>query len=205
MKVPKQRIIIRADNLYKYYVTHGNLTLYVDPLFKPGQRKIITGDVVDVCDSMHEHCRIVNEIKVGDKVYFHYNAIHDDNMIPDTKGHWVIEYDSVFCAVRDGNIIPIGSRILAEPIYDEDIVEIEANGQKRKAKLTKSGIVKELDPEHNLNKARLCYIGSPLIGDEPVPIKPGDVFYYIKNGDFKNSIEGKDYFIMMQDEILSVD
>lgn len=205
MKVPTQKLIIRADNIYNYYAKHGNLTLYVDPLFKPGQRKIITGDVAFVCENMRDGCRIVNEVKAGDKVYFHYNSLSEDNMVPGHPGLWVVEYDSVFCSVRNGDIIMIGSRVLAEPVYDDDIIEIEVDGFKHKAKITPSGLVKQLDPGYNLNKARMSHIGSPLIGDPEVPVKPGDIFYYIKNADFKNNIEGKEYFVMMQDEILAVE
>lgn len=205
MKVPTQKLIIRAENIYNYYATHGNLTLYVDPLFKPGQRKVIVGDVYGVCDEMYPYSKIVNDVKPGDKVYFHYNAINEDALIPGHKGLWLIDYDTVFCAVREGNIIMIGGRILAESIYDDDIVEIDVDGLKQKAKLTPSGLVKEINPAYNMHRARLAHIGSPLIGDDPIPINPGDIFYYIKNGDFKNTIEGKEYFVMMQDEILAVD
>lgn len=205
MKVPAQKLIIQAKDMYDYYAKHGNLTLYVDPMFNPGKRKVIFGDVVAACDTMHHWCNIVPEVQVGDRVYFHYNALSDINAIPDTDGLWVLDYEFVFCAVRNGEIIPIGGRVLAEPMFDEDIVEIDAGGFTAKAKLTESGLVKELNPGHNLSKARLAYIGAPLAGNLPVCIKPGDVFYYIKNGDFKNRIEGKDYFVMLQDEILAID
>lgn len=205
MKVPTQKVIIRADNIYNYYAEHGSLKLYVDPMFKPGQRRVIVGDVHAVCDDMYSYSNIANDLKAGDKVYFHYNAISEDALIPDQKGLWLIDYDRVFCAVRGGEIIMMGGRILAEPVYDEDIVEIDIEGVKQKAKLTASGLVKEINPGHNLVRARLSHMGNPLIGDDHVPIKPGDVFFYIKNADFKNTIEGKDYFVMMQDEILAID
>jgi co-chaperonin GroES (HSP10) len=205
MKVSSQKIIIRSEDIYDYWAKHGNLTLYVDPMFKPGQRKIVTGEVVDVCDTMESWNKISPDILVGDKLYFHYNALKEDNAIPDKSGLWVIDYDTVFCAVRGGQIVMIGGRILAEPIFDNDIVDIDVDGFKHKAKLTSSGLVKELDPGHNMNKAKLMHIGKPRIGDPEVDIKVGDVFYYIKNGDFKNTIEGKEYFVMYQDEILAVD
>lgn len=205
MKVPAQKLIIRAKDMYDYYVKHGNITLYVDPLFNPGKRKIISGDVVAICDLMHPWSTIVPEVVVGDRVYFHYNALAEVNAIPDSDGLWVIEYDFIFCSVRNGKIIPIGGRIFAEPLYDGDIVEVDIGGFTTKAKLTESGLVKEINPGHNLRKAKLAHIGTPRIGDDPVPVKTGDVFYYIENGDFKNSIEGKDYFVMFQDEILAID
>ena len=204
MKTPTNKIIVRASDLYNYYVTKGDLTLYVDPMFKRGVRKTKVAEVVQVPTEMHSWNRTVPEISVGDKVYLHHNALEEYNMIPDSKGLWVIEYDEVLCAVRDGNIIPINGRILAEPIFDDDILEIDYMGSKRKVKMTESGLVKELDPSYNLAKARLSYIGTPQIGETKVPINAGEVFYYIVNADYKNEIEGKEYFVMFQDDIIAI-
>lgn len=204
MKTPTNKIIVRASDLYNYYVTKGDLTLYVDPMFKRGVRKTKVAEVVQVPTEMHGWNKTVPEISVGDKVYLHHNALEEYNMIPDSKGLWVIEYDEVLCAVRDGNIIPINGRILAEPIFDDDILEIDYMGSKRKVKMTESGLVKELDPSYNLAKARLSYIGTPQIGETKVPINAGEVFYYIVNADYKNEIEGKEYFVMFQDDIIAI-
>jgi co-chaperonin GroES (HSP10) len=204
MKVSTNKIIVRAEDLYNYYVSKGDLKLYVDPLFKRGVAKTKVAQVVEVPSEMYGWSRTVPEVHVGDKVYIHHNALEEFNMIPDSKGLWVIEYEDVLCAVRDGNIIPINGRILAEPIFDDDIIEIDYHGAKRKVKMTESGLVKELDPSYNLKKARLAHIGTPQKGDAKVPINKGDVFYYILNADYKNEIEGKEYFVMFQDEIIAI-
>lgn len=205
MRCPNQKIIVKAEDMYNYYAKHGNLTLYVDPLFKRGHRKVRVADVVAIPDKLEDWCRIVPDVRVGDRIYFHYNALKEDNMLPDHKGLWVIQYDQVFCTVRSGEIIMIAGRILAEPMFDDDVVEIDVNGHKQKAKLTASGLVKEINPEHSLKKAKLAHIGNPQVGDDPVPIEKGQIFYYIKNGDFKNEIEGKEYFVMYQEDILAVE
>lgn len=204
MKAPNNKIIVRAKDLYNYYVTKGDLTLYVDPMFKRGVGKTKVAEVVGVPENMHSWNRTVPEVNVGDRVYLHHNALEEFNMVPDSEGLWVIEYEEVLCAVRDGNIIPINGRILAEPIFDDDIVEIDYMGSSRKVKMTPTGLVKELDPTHNLAKARLAYIGTPQIGQTKVPINEGEIFYYILNADYKNNIEGKEYFVMFQDEIIAI-
>jgi co-chaperonin GroES (HSP10) len=205
MKCPNQKIIVKANDIYNYYQEHGSISLYVDPLFKKGQRKVRVAEVVAIPEKLEDWCKIIPDVRVGDKVYFHYNALKEDNMLPDYQGLWVIDYDFIFCTVRDGQINMIGGRILAEPLFDDDIVEIEVDGFKQKAKLTQSGLVKELNPSHSLKKAKLASIGKPLIGEPAIPIQVGDVFYYIKNGDFRNEIEGKDYFVMYQEDVLAIE
>lgn len=205
MRAPNQRIIVRADDMYKYYVQHGSLNLYVDPLYNKGRHKVRSAEVVAVPSGMEYWSKIVPEVQVGDLVYFHYNALTEDSALPDNPGLWVIEYERVFCSVRGGDIVMIGGRILAEPVFDDDITEVEVGGVMTKVKLSKSGLVKELHPEYNLKRARLSYIGTPLIDHDAVPIKTGDVFYYVSNGDFVNNINGKDYFVMFQEDILAID
>lgn len=205
MKAPKHKIIVRADNMYNYYVKHGNLTLYVDPMFKRGHRKVRVADVVSIPQELESWCNVVPEVKEGDRIYFHYNALEEFNIIPDQQGLWVIDYTEIFCAVRDGKIIMIGGKILSEALFDEDIQEVEVDGVMTRVRLTKSGLVSEVNPEHNLRKARLAHIGTPLAGEEPVPIQPGDVFYYVNNADFKNTIEGKEYFVMNQEDIIAIE
>jgi co-chaperonin GroES (HSP10) len=206
MKSPTQRILVRCKDLYEYFVTHGNLTLYVDPLFKKGQHKITCGEVVAVPDGVLPWCRIIPEVQVGDKIYFHYNALREDSVIPDLEGIWVIEYDFVFCVVRDGKIIPIGGKVFASPLYDDGVQDIEVNGTVTKGKISeKTGLITEINSKHSLKKARLAHIGTPLRGDVPVAIKVGDVFYYISNADFRNTIEGTEYFVMNQEDILATE
>jgi co-chaperonin GroES (HSP10) len=190
--------------MYNYFVEHGSLKLYVDPLFKKGHAKVKSAEVVAIPDLMHGWCKIMPEVNVGDKVYFHYNALREENAIPDQDGCWAIEYQDVFCSVRNGEIIMIGSRILATAIYDKDVVETMIDGVPTKVKMSSFGMITEMHPKHSPAKATLAHIGTPVAGDRAVDINVGDVFYYAPHSDFINLIEGKEYFVMYQEDILAI-
>jgi co-chaperonin GroES (HSP10) len=114
------------------------------------------------------------------------------------KPLYLIGMDHIFVMVRNGDVIMFGSRILAEPLYDDDVVE---DGGIRVRK-TKSGIISEINVKHNLKKARLSHIGNPLKNEVKTDAAPGDVIFYDKDADFENEVEGKNYFCMMQEDIL---
>lgn len=204
MRAPTQRLIVRSEHIYNYYREHGSLKLYVDPLFNKGQAKIKSAIVAAIPSAMHEWSRIKPDVEVGDKVYFHYNALREESAIPDSDHLWFIEYQDVFCTVRNGNIIPIGSRVLVEALYDPNVTEVEIDGITVKATLTASGIVDQINVKHDLKKGKLAFIGEPLRGDKYLDVKSGDTIYFTKDADFRNTIEGKDYFIMYQDDIIAV-
>lgn len=203
IKPTYQRIVVKAQGVYNYYVQKGNLKLYVDPLFKPGERRVRIAEVVSIPDGMFSFCDIIPEVQTGDTVYLHHNALEEQNMIPDSDNLFYVEYEFVICVIRNGEIVPIGGRILAEPQYDDDVVEIEFQGQKYMVRMGDHQIVKEFNVKSSLYRARLAYIGTPQKGQEEIDIKPGDLFFYIKNGDYRNEINGKEYFVMYQEDILA--
>jgi co-chaperonin GroES (HSP10) len=141
---------------------------------------------------------IQEAVRVGDILYFHFNSILPDNCVDPDKGHYIINMEQIFCILRDGEMIMYGGRVLAEPIYDDD-VEDEGGIKVRK---TASGIIKEINVQHNLKKAKLSYIGNPLRGERTLDVSPGDTIYYDTDADFENVIEGKKYFCMIQEDIL---
>ena len=201
MKSPVNLIFVRCKDIYEYYVKHGSLELYVDPLFK--KRKVISGIVEVIPDRLdYGFDRIVPEVQVGDLLYFHYNSLDEDSVIPGTQGLYTIPYDQAFCSVRNGEIIMIGGRVLCLPWYDPNVKNIDVDGNKVKARVTNSGIITEINIGHDLQKSVLAHIGTPLIGDPVLPVQKGDEVYYIKDGDFENTIEGVTYFCMFQEDLL---
>lgn len=168
--------------------------------------KRTSGTVVALPMAMYEFRNIPSEIKVNDTAYFHYNAIGDLSRILleySKKPDHVIPYTMIFCVVRDGEIIPIGGRVLCEKVYDGDVEEIETEGGKKITALkSKSGIIMDINVKHSPYKARVTHIGTPVLGAPMLHVKPGDIVYYEKDSDFVNEIEGKEYFVMKQENLL---
>lgn len=203
MRAAYGTLIVKSPGVYNHYVKHGSLTLYVDPLFKPGHRRVTSGEVHSIPAGVPDYMKIVPEAQVGDKIYFHYNALSEDSLIPGSDGLFTIPYDMVFCVVRNGEIIPLAGKILAEKAYDDDVVDLEIGGEIKKVKMSPSGIVIEVNCKHSEKFATLSHIGTPMIGQERPSVKVGDKIVYIKDGDFVNTIEGREYFVMNQTDILA--
>ena len=91
---------------------------------------------------------ISQEVVAGDVVYFHYNSLpnKDNAFILDGKLVYKIDYQDIFCVVRDGEIIPIGGWLLVEPdvvgpARDQGALEIPADFQSEEKSETQ-GIVR---------------------------------------------------------------
>jgi co-chaperonin GroES (HSP10) len=184
---------------------HGIVGVTFENEIERGLGAIRTGKVVatprGLSDS-HAVLGIQDTFEVGDKVYFHFNSIDADSRMEtdiEKKPNYLVHCGSIFCIVRNGKIIMYASRVLAEPIFDDDVVE---DGGIR-VKKTKSGIITEINVGHNTKKARLSYIGNPLAHQSPVDVAPGEVIYYTRDADFENEIEGKIYFCMLQEDLLA--
>lgn len=151
--------------------------------------------------SDHYFLKLVQDtVEVGDLLYFHFNAITPDSRVDLKildKPYYLVCMEHIFAIVRNGQILMYGGRVLAEPIYDEDIQDLGG----LKVKKTASGVIKELNVGHNLKKARLTHIGNPLTDQPKTKVSPGDIIYYEQDADFENEIEGKKYFCMIQEDI----
>jgi co-chaperonin GroES (HSP10) len=126
-------------------------------------------------------------VKVGDKVYFNPIVTEEENFIEGQhrSGVFKIRVDHIFCTVVDGVIHPQGGYVL-----------VEANMESWEDITTPMGIIKKPAPE-----AKVCegWIRHVTAGSE---LTPGELIYYIKDADWGVKIEGKEYFVMMEKEIL---
>ena len=90
IKAPFGSLIVKAESVFNYYVKHGSITLYVDPLFKPGHRRVTSGVVYAVPAGVPDYIEIVPEVQISDKIYFHYNTLSEDSLIPGSDGLFVV-------------------------------------------------------------------------------------------------------------------
>lgn len=169
-----------------------------------GLGAIRTGKVIATPRGFSKHyavATIQERIEEGDTVYFHFNAVDAESRMEtdvEKKPFYNIHYSSIFCYVRGGVITMVGSRVLAEPVYDDDVV-LEGGIRVKKSK---SGIITEINVKHNVKKARLTHIGNPRRGEKLPDVGPGEIVYYAHDADFENEIEGKQYFVMFQEDLL---
>jgi co-chaperonin GroES (HSP10) len=208
-------VLVECTGIYNYLKKVGSLELYVDPLYKQGAHKVTTGVVRAIPAHTPSWLRIVPELRVGDKVYFHYNSLDEEALVPDTEGIFTVLYDMIFCCVRDGEIIPIQGKVFMQPVPEPAVQEIEVLGQKVLVKTSKSGLITHVNAVDDLHKdgklarsyskGRITHIGTTLIGETRPDVEVGEIVYYALNADFENVIEGQTYFVMDSELLLMVE
>jgi hypothetical protein len=166
------------------------------------------------------------EVQIGDKIYFHHNTIirlqqnlvYEEKVANAEKGVFEpryflkVRYDQVICAVRNGEIIPIGSYVLVEPDWEslDDILRptyeltglLDDQGQPMKRLKPKDQWL-QIKPAPNYHSLTgfVRHIGSPFIGDK-CENQVGQKIVYRRNADWMMEIEGEKYFAIRQRHIL---
>lgn len=166
---------------------------------------------------------IVPEVEVGDRIYFNYKVIlhaltHNDFVKiegeRENKVYYIkVRYDKVYCAVRNGKIIPIQGYTFLDPAMEtwESIsvpTPVFING---KALLDKNGqpvmkpkdqwMLKKLMPDYEYLRGYVRAVGTPLNRDK-CELEVGDTVLYKQNRNWPQKVEGKDYFFVLQRDIL---
>lgn len=151
---------------------------------------------------------IVQEVQLGDIVYFHFNSVTEKNYMGDRM--YRIHYASILVVVRKGKIIPIGSYTLVIPdmetwptILKPTYYPFLDRNQKPKKRPKSEWLQVKLFPTAKALRGFVAHVGKPLKGDK-CEIKNGDMIIYRNNADWTVTIEGKDYYVMRQRHILAV-
>ena len=185
MQSLRDKVLVRIEKTHEDEVTYGNLTLQIDYLFKPEHYARIYGTVVGVS-------KTEDQLKVGDKVYFHYLVVGDSHAYADI---FSISRERIFCYVRDG-IHPLGYWALCLPHSDEKEDTVKVNNQDVKV-ILKSGLVVNVNPQPSAKKTRISKIGKNRL-----QLKNGEVVYADKGFEFENEIEGTTYYCVKHQDIL---
>ncbi len=139
------------------------------------------------------------EVHKGDKIYFHYNTITDNNEVSVMGDNiYKLGYHHAICVVRNEIIIPIAGHVLVEAYWEEDVQDL---GDGKRGKINQTGIVTELHDKPEYLTATVAFICKPMKG-ETIGIIPGDKIIYDIHADFEVEIEGKNYYVMKYWDII---
>lgn len=173
-----------------------SVELFIDTDFNPGYYSRIFGVVKGIPrylsgdrdlyieDRLSD---IEDEVRVGDKIYFHHNTCTEDNLLRSST--FRVPYEAIYCIVREAEIIPVGGRCFCIPVFQE-------------TNISAGGIILDWDSEPKPVKytsgsglAKVTHIGKPL-KNKAVDISVGDIVLYTPSSDFPRKIEGDVYYIM---------
>lgn len=130
IKIPKNHVLVEVSCLRHEKISFESSEIIVDPTFAPEQHAQTNGIVKAIPESLYFNNKDVMQsveflvdidVKVGDHVFFHYlqinNAIGKKQVIyKDGKFYIFIRHDSLFCGIRDNEIIMFNGWMLLKPI-----------------------------------------------------------------------------------------
>lgn len=201
-------LIVEVGAQYDDTVQYGSLSIFIDPLFKPTHNARIYGVVKAVPKGKcynEDGIEIEADVRVGDKVYFHYLATFDENACL-YGNYYRIPYCWIFCVVRDNDIIPIGGWTFCEKVIEgeDEFEDIEVGGVKISGIKNSAGLVTSVTKKDSNKYAIVRHIGKTLKNVESLNLKSGQQVLIEKNTNFENVIEGKTYYTIRQGDILGV-
>lgn len=193
---PVNRVFVSADKRWEDEIeTASGIKLYKDTTYQPEWGVSLYGTVETLPLQFKKDFQnegVEPGITEGDKAYFHYfTLIYDENRISvDGKDYYMVDYHRIFVVIRDGVIIPVHGWTLIE-------VDNEFTGDK-----TKGGIIipqflrrKKVD-----TYGKLKYISQ---NQRSIGASPGDTVFFQKEFAFENRIEGTDYYVIQENDIMA--
>lgn len=173
----------RKDQMGNYYPTHH-------------EREYVTMDSQPI------------EVKEGDSVYFHYLTLQEHNFLgkdEDGMELYKCSYDQLFCYVRDGVVNLVNGWMAVSPLKDDSYQEVEIDEldifnrktgtRKLDVKMTDTGIIYDTNNEPVFRHGVIAMRGTaPDMKD--YDIRVGDTIIYSDWSEFKNTIEGQEYYMM---------
>lgn len=192
MRIIKDFIFVRIDKEFEDTIKHKSLQLILNPTYNTFQHVRIFGEVTAIPEKLNTDWKIESEVKVRDRIYFHFHCICKENRIY-LNGHhlYKIPYNQIYCAVRDEEIIMIGGHVFVNPEM-----------QTEKEIVTGSGVIAQTHTKPKTLTGYIQHTGTPLIGEQIIAGQ-GDKIYYLPESDIKINIEGEEYYRMKQKDIIA--
>lgn len=192
MPVNKDEFWVNYPKLHKDEAKHGGLIIYKDTSYKPEWNLILHGEIVSLPNGFSGRYKdLEGIIQLGDKVYFNYLCADESCMY---EGLLKVPVESVFCYIRDGKINMFGGHVFCVAKWDEH-EEVEVEGKIIKAKMS-GNLVTGLDIKYDKRQTYIAHIG------ENTDISVGDLVVMERHCDQKYEIEGKEYFVMHEENVL---
>lgn len=191
MEMIGQRLAVKIEKKYNDEVEFSNgEKLFLDVSWNPEHHVAICGEVVAL--PRGEWCKntrgekVKQELQIGDLAYFNYLTVDKDNLVTDERNVYLVDLEECFCYVRSGEITAVANHVLIEP----DMIE------------EKVGSIYVGVPKKSEEEGYVRYISAPLKDKEELGLVIGDKVRFHDRNAFLNKIEGNEYYVMRQDDLL---
>jgi hypothetical protein len=181
-----KKIIVTLEKDYVDELEFNGGKIYFDPTYQPewnAQPFGIVHSVPEVNPIMWDG--FVFNVQPGDKLYFNYGVVLDDDNLIEDGGikYRLVDYFNAIAIVRNGVIHPCGDYTIVEPIEDvitSDFIHIP-----------------EMSKKFVTNRGKII-----ASNHEEVPV--GSIVQFDEIGMFENTIEGKKYYTMSVNDLIYI-
>ena len=191
MNMIGQKIAVKISKKYNDEVEFSSgEKLYLDVTWNPEHHVTICGVVVAL--PRGEWCKntrgdwIKQELQEGDLAYFNYLTVQPDNLVTGESDVYLVDLEECFCFVRSGSLTAISNHVLVEPDEVEE----------------KIGSIYVGVPKKSETEGYVRHISLPLKGKDELGLVSGDKVRFHERNAFLNKIEGVEYYVMRQDDLL---
>lgn len=201
MKPIRNIIYVRANaqerNIHR--LATGKELFIADPIatsdkyadFNEYERVVQYGIIVHLPTKIEPHYVFDQELKEGDKIWFHHFVVAEDNQdtINDEK-LYRCHYRDVYAIERDGELIPVQDYVFLSYVMEE-----------KHMYMSESGLFIKPEPTTQRNIGLIEYSCKTA---ERYGLKKGDKVYWLDNSDYKMTINGKEYIRMKLNRIVAL-
>lgn len=191
MEMIGQRVAVKVSKKYNDEVEFSSgEKLYLDVSWNPEHHVTICGEVVAL--PRGEWCKstrgewIKQELQIGDLAYFNYLTVDKENLVTGERDVYLVDLEECFCFVRGGDLTAIANHVLIEPHMIEE----------------KIGSIYVGVPTKSEEEGYVRFISTPLKGKDELGLVNGDKVRFHERSAFLNKIEGVEYYVMRQDDLL---
>ena len=202
---PYNYLTVKVDSLFDDEIKSSTLDLKIRTDIRPTHHTKIYGEVVGLPrayrddempdgDVLWSSEGIDDFYKIGDKIYFHYNAVLDQQKMIEPK-IFFIPARRIFLKVVDDKIIMAPGFSLGDKLYEDNVVEIELDGKKTMAEVSEeTGIVIDIFPkpiEKNL-----------IIKHSSIHNKIDDRVLMLDDSNMEIEVENQTFYLMENRDIV---
>lgn len=128
LKLPNNWVCVSIDDSNEWINLPNGEKLKLDISYETEKHSQTVGKVVKICDNLFYHKKLIPshpwkvpmELQEGDIAIFHFLSVSNSKkmghvMDEDNKRYVFMPYSEIFCAIRDGKVVPVNGWILVEP------------------------------------------------------------------------------------------
>ncbi len=190
---PVNRVFVTQDKIWNdEIVFESGVKLYKDITFEPEWHVATCGYVATLPlefrkDRMNDGQPC--QVEVGDKVYFHYFTLkEDENRVNiGNRDYFMVDYNRIYCKVVEDQVLPVHGFNLIEVVEEE-----------------KEGSINGIIIPEMLRKKKVDTYGKVVLpSSNAYNLFPGDTVFFQSAYAYKDKIEGKEYYIIHYQDIMA--